>query len=286
MSDRTNQSTEWQFEDGSPEAYEELFVPVIFSPWAERLVDRATIEGDENVLDIACGTGIVARLVARRVGDAGSVVGVDNDEGMLAVATKTAAAAGLSIEWEKADVTDLAFTDHRFDIVFCQQGLPFFEDPRRALVEMRRVVAKDGRVLLNVGRPLQYQPGWAVLADALTRHLGEKWGNMLSKPFPEWDGKYLRELTQDAGFGDITVTIEIGTVRFPSVKEFLRRQAVTSPLAEPIGAAPEAVRNDLLEELREDLHDYVDDDGVVFPFESFVVDAKPTTRGGHNNTPA
>ena len=176
MSERTTESTDWEFEQGSPEAYEELFVPVIFSPWAERLINRAKIHEGNHVLDIACGTGIVARLAAPLVGETGSVVGIDTDEGMLAVATKIAAEEQLPIEWQEADASDLSFSAEQFDIVLGQQGLPFFDDPTAALEEMRRVIVQDGRVLLNVGRPLEYQPGWEVLAEALSRHIGDEWG--------------------------------------------------------------------------------------------------------------
>jgi ubiquinone/menaquinone biosynthesis C-methylase UbiE len=247
-------------------------VPVIFTPWAERLIDRATIQEGDHVLDIASGTGIVARLSSPLVGETGSVVGVDNDEGMLAVATKTAAEEGLTIEWQEADATDLPFAEERFDIVLCQQGLPFFDDPIPALREMRRVVASDGRVLLNVGRPLEYQPGWEVLAEALSRHIGDEWGAMMHGPFPSWDGDYLQQIAQDAGFDDVSVTIDIGSVRFPSVETFISRQAATSPLAEPIGNAPQAVRDELIQDVEDELEGYTDDDGIVFPFESYVME--------------
>ena len=273
MSEPTNQATNWQFEQGSPEAYEELFVPVIFSPWGERLIDRASIQHGDNVLDVACGTGIVARLAAPLVGEGGSVVGVDNDEGMLAVARKTAAAAGLSIEWKEADAIDLPFEDGRFDLVLCQQGLPFFDDPLPALEEMRRVVSPDGRVLLNVGRSLEYQPGWKVLAGALSRNIGDKWGMMMHGPFPAWDRADLQRMAQDAGFDDVLVTIDIGSVRFASVEAFISRQAATSPLADPIGAAPKAVRDKLIQDVEDELEAYSDDHGIVFPFESYVVEA-------------
>lgn len=273
MSERTIESTDWEFEQGSPKAYEESFVPVIFSPLAKRLINRATIQEGDHVLDIACGTGIVARLASPLVGDIGSVVGVDNDEGMLAVAKEAAAEEQLPIEWEEADATDLPFEDWRFDFVLCQQGLPFFDDPLPALEEMRRVVAVDGRVVLNVGRSLEYQPGWEVLAEALTRNIGDKWGTMMHGPFPAWNRADLKRMAQDAGFDDVSVTIDIGSVRFPSAEAFIRRQAATSPLGHPIEAAPNATRNELIRDVKDELEDYTDDEGIVFPFESYVLEA-------------
>ena len=274
MSGRTD-STDWEFERGSPTAYEELFVPVIFSPLAERLIDRANIQEGDHVLDIACGTGIVARLAAPLVGDTGTVVGIDTDEGMLAVAMKAAAEEQRTIAWQEADASNLSFSAEQFDIVLCQQGLPFFDNPITALEEMYRVVTRYGRVLLNVGRPLAYQPGWNVLADGLSRHIGDEWGAMMQGPFPGWDIDHVRQIVKEAGFQTVAVTIDIGSVRFSSVEEFVGRQAATSPLAEPIGAAPQEVRNALIEDLEDELEGYTDDEGIVFPFESYVVVAAP-----------
>ncbi len=273
MSDSTNQSTDWQFAQASSEAYEELFVPVIFSPWAERLIDRATIQDGDHVLDIACGTGIVARLATPLVGDTGFVVGVDDDAGMLEVATEIAAEEQLPIEWMEADAADLSFSEEQFDIVLCQQGLPFFEDPILALREMHRVVDADGRVLLNVGRPLEYQPGWEILAESLSRHIGEKWGAMMHGPFPSWDQDELRRMAYEAGIENVSITIDISSVRFPSVEGFITRQAATSPLGQPIGDISQEVRDELIQEVRDELEGYIDDDGVIFPFESYVVEA-------------
>ena len=96
---------------------------------------------------------------------------------------------------------------------------------------------------------------------------------MMHGPFPEWDGDDLQQIALNAGFDDVSVTINIGSVRFPSVEEFINRQAATSPLAEPIGATPKAVRNELIQDVEDELEGYADDDGVVFPFESYVIEA-------------
>lgn len=273
MSNHERQPAGWQIEQNASEAYEQHLVPAIFTSWADRLIETAEVHEGDRVLDVACGTGIVARRVASRVGASGSVVGLDINEGMLAVAEETAADIQPSIEWRQADATDLPFSDEGFDVICCQQGLQFFDDPTAVLAEMHRVLVPGGRVALSVWRPLDYQPGYVGLANALERYIGDEAGTMMRSPFPAWDGEDLRTFVQNVGFDDVSVTIEIGSVRYPSVEEFVRREAASSPLAEPIAAVERGVRNELIQEIEDALHTYIDDEGIVSPMESYVVSA-------------
>ena len=273
MSNHARGPTGWQLEQNASEAYEQYLVPPIFASWADRLVETGEIQEGDRVLDLACGTGIVARRAASRVGNGGSVVGLDINDGMLTVAADTAADSHPSIEWRQGDAVDLPFPAKRFDVVCCQQALQFFDGPAAAVDEMRRVLTPEGRVALSVWRPLDYQPAYAILADALERHIGEAAGAMMRSPFPEWDSENLRTLLQDAGFDDVSVTIDIGSVRYPSVTEFVRREAASSPLAEPITAVDRERRDELVKKLEDSLHRYCDDEGIIFPMESYVVTA-------------
>ena len=117
------------------EIYESFFVPALSAPWAEDLLRRTAPRPGERVLDVACGTGIVARRVAPRVGPTGRVVGVDPNLGMLAVARAAAAAEGVSIEWREGRAEALPVEDAAFDLVCCQVALMFFEDRAAALRE-------------------------------------------------------------------------------------------------------------------------------------------------------
>ncbi|WP_418281487.1 methyltransferase domain-containing protein [Halorubrum sp. DTA98] len=273
MSNHASNSTGWQLERSAPEAYEQYLVPPIFSSWADRLIETSAVREGDRVLDVACGTGIVARRAARRVGTSGSVTGFDINEGMLAVAEETAGDIHPSTEWRKGDATDLPFSDERFDVVCCQQALQFFDGPVAALEEMRRVLTPGGRTALSVWRPLDYQPAYEVLAEALERHVSVEAGDMMRSPFPAWDGEDLRTLGSDAGFSDTSVVIEIGSVRYPSIGEFIRREAASSPLAEPIAAIEREVRDNLVDEVENALRAYIDDEGIISPMESYVVTA-------------
>ena len=134
----------WQLVGTAAELYERYLVPSITSLWANDLVSRANPRTGERVLDVACGTGIVARTVSERM-SAGRVVGLDINGGMLAVARSTSTQSPVSVEWMEASALKLPFPAHAFDLVLCQLGLQFFPDPSVALKEMLRVLAPDGR---------------------------------------------------------------------------------------------------------------------------------------------
>jgi ubiquinone/menaquinone biosynthesis C-methylase UbiE len=150
----------WQLTGSSADAYEQLLVPSIFEPWAQGLVDIAGPRRGEHVLDAACGTGVVARAAASRVGPDGTVTGVDVNAGMLA----TARGIDAAIAWRHADATDLPFPDGTFDVVFCQQGYQFMADRAAAARELRRVVARPGRLALSTWRAIDRSPGYAAFA--------------------------------------------------------------------------------------------------------------------------
>lgn len=263
----------WQLEEGAPEAYERYLVPRMFTPGAKRLLDRTDVGPDDRVLDVGCGTGVVARLAAERVGDAGTVVGVDVNDGMLAVARRAASEAGHSVEWRRGEATSLPVPDEAFDAVCCQHVLQFVADPAAVLRELRRVVRPDGRVGVSVWRPIVHNPAYVELAETLDGFAGEAAGATMRSPFSTWDRDDLRSLATTAAFADATVSIEIDVMRYPSVVEFVRREAASSPLSESLAALDESTRTELVEDARDRLRSHTDDDGVVFPMESWLLSA-------------
>ena len=134
------QTETFQLSAVAAEAYESTFVPALFAEWAPHLCDLAGVRPGQRVLDVACGTGIVARVAADRLAGAGRVVGVDLNEAMLAVARRVRP----DLEWRQGDAEALPFPPASFDRVLCQMALMFFPDRARALREMRRVAAPDG----------------------------------------------------------------------------------------------------------------------------------------------
>lgn len=258
----------WQVAgEGPASAYEKYLVPAFFTGCAEQLLELAEVKPGERVLDVATGTGIVARLAAARVGDEGAVTGTDVNEGMLAAA---AAAGPGEVEWRQADVADLPFADGSYDLVTCQQGLQFVTDHRGALHEMRRVLSPEGRVAIAVWRGIEVNPAFVAVVDVLDRYVGTDAGMILREPFAGPDRADLHRLLTAAGFRAVRVRIGIVDVRFPSAREFLRREVVSTPLAEPVSGLDEARQEEMTAELERTLAPYTDDDGIAFPFQTWL----------------
>jgi ubiquinone/menaquinone biosynthesis C-methylase UbiE len=264
----------WQLEENSAEAYERYLVPLIFAPGSEYLIELAGLGTGERVLDVACGTGIVARRAAMRVGSGGKVIGLDINEGMLEVARKVSSEICPTIEWQQGDATDMPLLDRAFDVVFCQQGLQFFPDRPAALGEMHRVLVPNGRLALSLLRSTEYNPGYRLLAEALERHAGPKAGAMMRSPFSSLSADELRNLITRAGFRDVKIVLGIGAVRYPSAEELVRWEGASSPLAGPIGALKDDVRAALIRDVGDALRAYTDDNGIVFPAETHLAVAR------------
>jgi ubiquinone/menaquinone biosynthesis C-methylase UbiE len=260
----------WQLEGSSAEAYERYAVASWSRPLAERLIALVAPRRGERVLDVACGTGVVARLAAEAVGGDGAVTGVDLNDGMLEVAR----ARGEGIAWLQGDVEALPAPDASADVVTCQQGLQFFPRRDAALAEMHRVLAAGGRLALSVMRSIAHNAGWAALADALARHAGPEAEAMMRSPFPDWDAAELRELVTSAGFEDVRVLIVVAGARYPSPEELVRWEAAASPLAGPLGALGPGTRAALVDDVAAALADRVDDDGILLAQETHVVLAR------------
>ena len=257
------------------ETYESYFVPAIFGPWAEELLGRVVPRAGERVLDVACGTGAVARRVAPLVGTSGSVTGIDASPGMLAVA-RAAAAAGAVIDWYEGGADVLPFPDAGFDLVVCQHGLQFFPDRTAALREMGRVLAPGGRVGITVWRGIEHQSLWAAMEEVEVRHLGSAGGNA---PFSLGDEEELRSLIEGAGFSAVTVERVTRVVRFPSPEQFVRLSVLGAAAVIPaFQEMDKAARDGLVDAVTRDvagpLERYRDRDTVAFPLQAHIATAR------------
>src|SRR5947208_16222203 len=162
---------QWQLSSQAAELYERYVARYVLGPWAPLLVDAAHVSGGERVLDVACGTGVVARIAAERVGPSGRVIGVDLNPGMIRVARSLPAPVGAPIEWLERSAVDLLLPDASFDVVLCQQGLQFFPDKLVALREMRRVLVHGGRLALSVWNSTGLYN--TAVGEALARFVGD-----------------------------------------------------------------------------------------------------------------
>lgn len=222
-----------------PENYERYFVPAIGAPLAADLVAAAAPQPGERVLDVACGTGIVARLAAERVGPTGTVVGLDINGGMLAVA-RAATPSSAAIDWHEAPADASALPSSAFDVVACQMGLQFFPDKVAALREMHRVLAPGARIVLNVPGPTP-EP-FIIFAEALARHIKPELAPFVHQVFSLHDTAEVTALLTEVGLTGATAEPATRTLTLPPPAEFLWQYVRSTPLAAPVAEADDAAR--------------------------------------------
>ena len=256
-------------DENPAEMYERYFVPAMFVPGAQVLLDRAGPQPGEHVLDVACGTGVVARHVAPKVGATGAVTALDINPAMLAVARSTSAIEGQAITWQEGSALALPFGDATFNLVLCQQGLQFFPDRVAAMREMRRVLQEGGRVAISVNQSLQNNPVYEALYHAIARHLGMSAVDIAS-PFALGNADELHALFTAAGFEQVKVAPATFSVRFPEPARFVHLTVLSSSAVLPVfGQMDAAARAELVasvaREMEPVLRSQTEGDTVTFP---------------------
>lgn len=222
-------SNNYQLEGTGAELYEKILVPPLFDPWATDLIRRAGVKTGHRVLDVATGTGIVARRVAGIVGRTGSVTGLDISPGMLSVAKKSPAPDEPQIRWVEGDALELPFDDASFDVVVCQQALQFFPDRGMAIREMFRVLKPGGRVAVSVWRSVAHNPYGKAFAAAVRRRVSPAAGEEATSPFGWDDPDALEKLLAEARFH----TIDVEAVTVLMTERDLERFIINDLLAYP-----------------------------------------------------
>lgn len=202
-----------------PEMYEQALVGPLFRPWAELILDDVQLTPGDRLLDVACGTGIVARLARERLGATGTVVGIDSSPAMLAVARRV----GAGIEWREGDAAALPLQDdEQFDIVVCQQGLQFMPDKLAAARQLRRALAPGGRLAVSTWRPDEVVPVCRDLRHIAERHVGP----IIDRRHSFGEAGPLEALLWDAGFLDVRSKTVSRTVRFNDGLVFIGMNAM------------------------------------------------------------
>ena len=255
-----------------PEMYERLLVGPVFRPWAELLLDRLRPPVGGRLLDIACGTGIVARTAKERMGASALVVGVDVSEPMLTVARSVAP----DIDWREgsADALPVA-NDATFDVVTCQQGFQLFSNKDGAVREMRRALTAGGRLGLSLWRPLEENPVLKLLHDIAETRVGPIYDRRHS-----WgDTPALVRMLNEGGFSGARGSVETLDARLADPMAFVRLNArALVGMSAASATMPDQERVTVTERIAEDslpaLATYVSSGTLVFPLFSTVVIAE------------
>jgi len=217
-------------------SYERHFVPSIGAPAAESLVGASELRPGERVLDVACGTGVVARYAARHVAPGGKVTGLDPNPAMLSVA-RAVAPPGPTLVWIRAPAEAMPFRDGVFEVTVCGMGLQFFSDRTAGLREIRRVLGHGGRLLASLPgpKPLPLE----LMARTFERWIGPGPASFIEAVFSLHDAEEIRALASGAGFA--RVEVRSAAQEFPPSPpaDFLWQYVRSTPLAAMVAGADE-----------------------------------------------
>ncbi|NNE66473.1 MAG: methyltransferase domain-containing protein [Pyrinomonadaceae bacterium] len=249
---------EWDEAEGFAEFYERFFVPALFGDWGQLTVEAGSISPGEKVLDVACGTGVVARAARQRTDN---VTGLDFSDDMLSVARNK----DPSITWQKGSADALPFEDNSFDVVFCQFALMFFPDKVAALKELKRV---GGRVVVAVWEHLDRTPGYREFVELLRKEFGDEPADILTSPFILGNKEELLPLFEEAGI-EVSIETKETTAKFPSMEAWITTDVRATPLSAMFN---DEALDQLIEFGREALGEYENEDGTIsFPAPAHIV---------------
>jgi SAM-dependent methyltransferase len=245
------------------DVYDTFFVPALFEQWTGVVLDIADVHAGHSVLDVGCGTGVLARAAHARVGAHGHVAGLDPNDGMLAVARR----AEPRIEWQTRPAEQMPYPDHSFDRTVSQFALMFFTEPETALGEVSRVTRPNGRVAIAVWDQLANNRGYDRLAALVEELFGSEAADAIRVPFQMGDPDLLVGLAT-AALSDPAVTRHSGIARFESIEAWLHTEIRGWTLADAIDDDGFAA---LLDAAHRKLSDLVADGTVAFDVSALVI---------------
>lgn len=201
------------------ETYEQVRVPALFAQWTSGVLDAAQVAGGDRVLDVACGTGVLARAAAAR---GGRVAGLDLSAEMLAVARERAPVVG----FVRGDAARVPFRDEAFDAVVSQFGLMHFDDKVAAIREQLRVLRPQGRLAVAVWAGLEHLPAQRALEEHVRARLGSEPAESVRDIFALGGEDVLRDLFTQAGLANVDVHSLDGVGRIPSARAWIGSKVV------------------------------------------------------------
>ncbi len=258
------------------EVYQAFFVPTLFTPLSRIFLRYAAPRPGERMLDLACGTGIVARQAAPLIGSEGTLTGVDISPAMLAVARQLEPPPGARIEWREGNALALDLPASSFDLVTCEHGLMFFPDQKAAGREMSRVLVPGGRAVVSTYQSIRLHPIYETLYQSLSRNFNIPF-ETLAVAFNLGDEGKLRELFMASGFECVEVAPETFTARFPEPNRFIQLtlQSVSAvvPAFRELHSGHDARMQAVHRDVDEVLKRHLEDGALAVPMSSYIVSA-------------
>ncbi len=254
------------------EIYQQYFVPAIHARWTPLFLQYADPKPGEEVLDVACGTGIVAHEAAQRISSEGMVVGLDPQPEMLELAHGLAPSNGTDIKWLEGKASSLP--DGDFDLITCQQGLQFFPDKSAAASEMNRVLIDEGRAVPSIWKDLDHHPLYRAMCEAEARYLDTS-VESVATPFSYGDENELRSLMTNAGFSQVEIVTESKMASFAMPDRFIALTLFgAAALVPAFQEMDEMERSKMVRQVRREiegtLQEHLDNDSVRFPMHANI----------------
>ena len=217
------------FTGSIPENYDRFLGPALFEPYARDLVGRLEVGGGASVLELACGTGVVTRLLRDRLPPGARLTATDLNDAMLEYAARKFS-PGESVEWRQADACDLPFGDGSFDAVVCQFGFMFVPDKVKAFREALRVLRPGGVLLFNVWDAIEQNDLAHVAHTTISKFFERDPPTFYEVPFSLHDPEAVRALLAEAGFHDVELNGLALTSVSPSAEEAARGLVEGNPV--------------------------------------------------------
>ena len=212
-----NRDSNVVFEGSIPENYDRYLGPVFFEPSARDLIGRLSGKQLHSVLELACGTGILTRMLRDSLLPSTNIVATDLNPGMIAFA-KNKFRSEENVEWKEADASALPFPDKSFDAVICQYGLMFVPEKDAAMREAYRVLKPGAAFLFNVWDAIDRNPAARTAHETISSFFESDPPTFYELPFNMHDVGLVRELLQKAGFKSIDSRHEWWMIRYDALR--------------------------------------------------------------------
>ena len=260
--------------DGSiPEIYDKHLGAVLFEPYAADLVKRLKSRGSKDVLELACGTGIVTRALLDGLKPA-RLVATDLNQPMVDYArSKVGAAPGL--EWRQADASALPFPDASFDAVVCQFGVMFVPDKLLAMKEARRVLRPGGVFAFNVWDKIEENDLGRTAHETITRFFPSDPPQFYTIPFGFHDSALIRSMLGQAGFADVQIESVVKESKSPSAGHLAVGLVRGNPVVNAIQERGSVEVDTVIAAVEEALRGRYGDSPLIAKMRAWVVMASP-----------
>jgi ubiquinone/menaquinone biosynthesis C-methylase UbiE len=244
-------------------------------PFEGLLVEAVLTAQGRRVLDVGCGTGATTLAVARRLGAAGRITGIDISAPMIAVARGRATEDGATADFICADAEEHTFAPASFDAIMSRFGIMFFNDPIRAFANLRRAASDGAELTCLAWRSPAENPFMTTAERAAAPLLPNMPPRRLDGPgqFAWADDRKVRRILEESGWKEIDVRPIDMPSGFPAT-ELERYVARLGPAGQAIREADDDTRRRVVDAVRAAFDPYVDGATVRFTAACWLVRAR------------